>query len=93
VLPVGHLRQPAQAAGEYRPLSDRSFQPLLAHGDVETGLTQRGRQRAEGVPDQRFRSHAAAALVEILRRRRATELCTEVAELFEQLLPRDVPAR
>ena len=62
-------------------------------GHVEPGLPQRGRERAERVPDERLRRHRPAALLEVARGRRAPELLPELAELREQLLAGEEPPR
>src|SRR5207245_5554785 len=72
--PVGELRQAAELPGEPDALLERPLQPLLSHGDVEAGLTERRRERAERVPVERFRRHRAPARVEVLRGRYAAEL-------------------
>ena len=74
-------------------LVDRPLEPLLAHRDVEAGLAQRGRERAERVPVERLRRHAAAPLVDVARGRRPAELLAEPAQRVEQLLARREPAR
>ena len=52
-------------------LLDRPLEPLLPDRDVEAGLAQRGRERAEGVPVERRRRHRAAPR----RRCRAPSAC------------------
>src|SRR6187431_2394289 len=45
--PVGHLRQPAEAACDRSPLLDRSIEPLLALEHLEARFPERVRERAE----------------------------------------------
>ena len=62
-FPLGHLRK-VRAHARTAP-SAAALEALLAHGDVETGLAQSRRERAEGLPDERFRSHPTAPLLEV----------------------------
>src|SRR5262249_28426908 len=69
--PVGELRQVPELAGEVGTLVDRALEPLLAERDVEAGLAEGVRERAEGVPVERLGRHAALVLVDVARGRRA----------------------
>src|SRR4029453_10503586 len=87
------LGQMAQLGGELAALIDRAFEPLLPHRNVEAGLSQRIRERAEGVPVERLRGHRAAMVVEVPCARGVAELLPQLAQQAEQLLPRRDPAR
>src|SRR5207244_3148176 len=64
--PVGELRQAADPARQGGALRDRSLEALLPHRDVEAGLGERTRERAERVPVERLRRHRAPPLLEEL---------------------------
>ena len=66
-----------------RPLIDGALQTLLPHRDVEAGLAQRARERAERVPEQRLRRHRALARIQVARRRRPPEPGAERLQLAE----------
>ena len=93
LLPVGHLRQPAEPAGQHRSLRDRALELLVADRDVEPCLAERRAERSERVPDQRLRRHPAAVRVEVARRRRPTELGAELPQLLEELVAADEAPR
>ena len=93
VLPVGHLRQAAELAGEHRAVRDGALEPLLADRDVESRLPERRRERAERVPDERLRGHPAASLLDVPGRRDPAQLLPQLAQLLEQLLAADEPPR
>src|SRR5581483_1111123 len=61
---------------------------FLSNRHVEARLPQRGRERAERVPVERFRREPALVLVDVPRRRRPAELVAQLAEQAEQLLAR-----
>src|SRR5439155_4258446 len=67
-------------------LLDGALDALLADGDVETGLAERVRQRAEGVPGERLRRQRALALVEVARRRWMAQLFAQALQELQQLL-------
>ena len=50
--PIREARQPAEPLRECATLIERPARPLLPRRHVEPCLTQRGRKRAEGVPDE-----------------------------------------
>ena len=78
-LPVGHLRKTSKLAGQRRAVRNGALEPLLADRHVEARLTERRRQRAERVPDQRLRRDPAPARLDVPDRRRPADLLPELA--------------
>ena len=69
------------------PWVKRLLSPVFGARDVESGLAQCVLERAERLPEQRFRGCAAPARREILPRWRSPELVAERTQLLEELIP------
>src|SRR6266542_2964708 len=79
--PVRELGQALQPARELGALLDGALDALLPHGDVEHGLAQRVRERAERVPVQRLGRDGPLPGVEVTGSRRPAELFAELSRV------------
>jgi len=84
--PLLELREPAELQSDVTALIDCALEALLPDWDVEPGLTECGRERAERVPIEGLRGHRAAVLVEVPGRGRPLEPLPQFAQELEQLI-------
>ena len=74
-------------------LHDRALEPLLALQHLEPRLSQRVRERAEGVRVERDGRHRTPAFAQIAGGRRSAELLPQSPQLLEQLGAREKASR
>ena len=91
--PVLEGRQAAEPRRKANAFLHRALGPLFRPRNVETGRAERGAERAERLPVERFRRHRASPPLEVGARRGPPQLGAELPELEQKLLAGREPSR